>query len=131
VRGVPNKRMPILAEKQGEPGGSTGRGRHRGPSLRLSPQQVAIIKAEAQRQLGTEARVILFGSRTDDSARGGDIDLLVLTSSPVENRALAAIRFAAALQQRLGDQRIDVLVVTPDTPLQPIHRTAMGNGVPL
>jgi predicted nucleotidyltransferase len=97
----------------------------------LSPQQVDIIKAEAQRQFGTEARVLLFGSRIDDSARGGDIDLLVEIPSRIESRTLAAVRFAAVLQQRLGDQRIDVLVVTPDTSLQPIHRTAMEKGVPL
>jgi predicted nucleotidyltransferase len=99
--------------------------------LRLTGKQVEIIKSEAQRQFGAEARVILFGSRTNDLARGGDIDLLVQTPNRLDNRASAAARFAATLQLRLGDQRIDVLISTPDTPLQPIHRAAMETGVPL
>jgi predicted nucleotidyltransferase len=99
--------------------------------VRLSSKQVDVIKAEARRQFGPEARVILFGSRTDDQARGGDIDLLVETPWLLDNRVSAAARFAATLQQRLGDQRIDVLIATPDTPLQPIHRAALAKGVAL
>ncbi len=42
--------------------------------MRLAQDQVHAIKSVAQRVLGGDARVILFGSRTDDAQRGGDID---------------------------------------------------------
>lgn len=40
-----------------------------------------------------------------------------------------AAQITARLQQRLGDRRIDVLVVDPDTELEPVHRVAQAEGV--
>ena len=48
--------------------------------MRLSPAQIDIIKTTAQTVLGDGARVTLFGSRVDDQAKGGDVDLYVETS---------------------------------------------------
>lgn len=56
--------------------------------MRLSRIERDVIVREARESFGPDARVKLFGSRTDDSRRGGDIDLLVqsdvcqLRSSP-------------------------------------------------
>jgi predicted nucleotidyltransferase len=85
----------------------------------------------AETEFGPNTRVLLFGSRADDSARGGDIDLLVEVDHPLTNRAAAAARFAAKLQLTLGDQRIDVLLVDPTTSPRPIHDVARQRGVPL
>jgi len=54
--------------------------------------------------------VWLFGLRVQDSARGGDIDLLVVSTLPLESWASAEAEFAATLEWRLGDQRIDVVI---------------------
>jgi predicted nucleotidyltransferase len=97
--------------------------------MRLSPTQAQVIREQALATFGPGARVLLFGSRTDDSARGGDIDLLVEVEHPLTNRAAAAARFAAELQLTLGDQRIDVLLVDPQTQRLPIHDAARKNGV--
>lgn len=78
-----------------------------------------------------DCSVYLFGSRIDDSAVGGDIDLLVETHQPLENRASMAARYTARLQRALGDQRIDVLLVDPTTCHQPIHERARERGVAL
>src|SRR5688572_26403964 len=48
--------------------------------MRLSPSQAQAIRTAVARQ-DPAARVILFGSRADDHARGGDIDLLVISES--------------------------------------------------
>jgi len=69
--------------------------------------------------------------RTDDGAKGGDIDLLVDVSLPVESPVRLGARIGAQLQLALGDQRIDVLVVAPNVTEQPIHRLARSSGVPL
>lgn len=99
--------------------------------MRLTPQQARIIREQTHALLGDGARVRLFGSRVDDAQRGGDIDLMVETDQPQPNRAATASRLAARLQLALGDQRIDVLLVDPATPLQPIHRIAREQGVAL
>ncbi|MEF8794095.1 nucleotidyltransferase domain-containing protein [Thiohalorhabdus sp.] len=99
--------------------------------MRLAPHQVQTIKGEVHSLLGEDARVWLFGSRADDAARGGDIDLFVETDRPIANRAETASRLAARLQLRLGDQRIDVVLVDPQTQAQPIHSAAKETGVPL
>ena len=46
--------------------------------MRLSPQIYSSIKSRIQESIPS-ADVFLFGSRVDDSAKGGDIDLLLLT----------------------------------------------------
>ena len=99
--------------------------------MRLTSQQIATIRQVVAEQLGSDARVLLFGSRVDDAARGGDIDLLVETERGLANRAAEASRLAAKLQLALGDQRIDVLIIDPTTRLQPIHRAARETGVAL
>jgi predicted nucleotidyltransferase len=73
--------------------------------------------------------VRLFGSRLDDRARGGDIDLLVECPRPVARPVWLAAQITARLQRRLGDRRIDVLVIDPATELQAVHRVAQTEGV--
>jgi uncharacterized protein len=97
--------------------------------MRLQPEHIAAIKQATLQVLGAQATVRLFGSRLDDQAKGGDIDLFVETPNPQANRALAAAQLAASLERRLGEQRIDVVLVDPDTTPQPIHHIARTQGV--
>ncbi len=99
--------------------------------MRLAQDQVQAIKSVAQRVLGDDARVILFGSRTDDKQRGGDIDLLFETPHIVGNRASAMGQIYASLIRELGDRKIDVLLSDPDTPDAPVLRVARQSGVVL
>lgn len=80
---------------------------------------------------GPDAAVYVFGSRANDAERGGDIDLLVEAGRPVSNRVMTACRFSAQLQLQLGDQKIDTIVVDPDTPPQRIFIVAKQTGVRL
>ena len=59
----------------------------------------------------SKAKVLLFGSRTDDSAKGGDIDLLVI-SETLTKRDLRKIKIR--LQDQLGMQRFDIVLTTSD-----------------
>lgn len=57
---------------------------------------------------GEDVKVYLFGSRTDDTKRGGGIDLLVRT--PLQRYGvLSRIRMIAKLKELLGDQKIDII----------------------
>jgi pyruvate/2-oxoglutarate/acetoin dehydrogenase E1 component len=44
--------------------------------MRLTPDQIQAIKQTAETVLGDDARVILFGSRVDDTKKGGDLNLV-------------------------------------------------------
>jgi predicted nucleotidyltransferase len=99
--------------------------------MRLSSEQVRIIHAKVRDLFGPDAQVRLFGSRSDDRQRGGDIDLFIEIPHPVPNRAAAASRLAAEIQMAMGDQRVDVVVVDPDTVPQPIHEVARREGIAL
>ena len=99
--------------------------------MRLTPTQARMIRETVRSMLGPGARVRLFGSRTDDTARGGDIDLFVEVDRLLDNRAAAASRLGAQLQRMLGDQRIDIVLVDRDSAPQPIHAVARQQGIPL
>lgn len=82
--------------------------------MRLSNQQVSAIKDIAAECFGDGVRVYLFGSRVNDNDRGGDIDLYIELDEGELAAVLAAkYEFLARLKQRIGDQRIDVVVNSP------------------
>ncbi|MEX2489194.1 MAG: nucleotidyltransferase domain-containing protein [Pseudomonadales bacterium] len=97
--------------------------------MRLTEHQRRTIRHTVQETLGSGVEVRLFGSRVDDGKRGGDIDLYLAADRPIENKAIIASRIAAKLQIALGDQKIDVVLVDPQTPEQRIHRVAREKGV--
>ena len=100
-------------------------------SVRLSDATQKVIRQTVAEIFGPEAKVLLFGSRTDPRARGGDIDLLVVSDKPVAEPERKALKLVARLQIRLGDQPIDVLVLDPQTLRQPIHEEALRTGIAL
>jgi predicted nucleotidyltransferase len=97
--------------------------------MRLTPDQSRAIVAAAAELAGTDARVRLFGSRLRDELRGGDIDLLIECPRPVARPVWLAAQITARLQRALGERKIDVLVIGPDTALEPVHRAARAEGV--
>ena len=52
--------------------------------MRLTDGEREVIAVQARRCFGSGATVTLFGSRVDDTRRGGDIDLLVRTDCRAE-----------------------------------------------
>ena len=99
--------------------------------MRLTPETRQIIKASAREIFGPNATVRVFGSRANDEARGGDIDLLVECGEPVKDRLKKALALTARLQIRLGDQHIDIIVADPQTKPQSVHEVARRTGVTL
>ncbi len=99
--------------------------------MRLTQHQRETIVSTVRSELGQGVSVRLFGSRLDDDARGGDLDLLVELNYEVSNLAALASRLAALLQIALGDQRIDILIIDPKTQLRPVHKVARTEGVQL
>jgi len=96
--------------------------------MRLSPAQTDVILTCVRQQYGADASVMLFGSRLDDSARGGDVDLLVDTAGPptLRQRALATL----ALEQALN-LPVDILAQQIGTPGGAFARSVRGKAKPL
>jgi predicted nucleotidyltransferase len=99
--------------------------------MRLSSHQQEKIRQAAARVLGSKATIRLFGSRTDDALRGGDIDLFIETDKTLANRAKTLCDLYGALVFALGDRKIDILLKDAKTPDQPIFKIARQTGIRL
>ena len=94
--------------------------------MRLTPHQRQVIQHTAIACFDSAVQVRLFGSRADDTRKGGDIDLLIETQWQDPARiARAHSQFLARLYTALGEQRIDVLIDYPTRQSQaPIYAVA-------
>ena len=92
------------------------------PGLRAAERTAADATASVS--------VFEFGSRIDDSRRGGDIDLLIATDLPPAEAALRRIDLLADLWLALGERKIDVLLDDGRSDA-PILRRARREGIPL
>lgn len=99
--------------------------------MRLTAQQQATVRTTVAETFGSDAQVRLFGSRADDSKRGGDIDLLISTQErDIEALLQAEIVLLTKLREQLGDQKIDVLLDYPSRKVRPpILGIAMQTGI--
>jgi predicted nucleotidyltransferase len=93
--------------------------------MRLTTEVHPVI-CKAITQADAQAQIDLFGSPVDDAARGGDIDLLVLSSKIHLTEKLDIL---AQLHQSLGERKID-LAVYPDAN-RLFARMVMQDGVSL
>lgn len=99
--------------------------------MRLSAHDREAICRVANELAGPGARLLLFGSRTRDDLRGGDIDLLIELPQPTLDRYALADRIGARIQRAIGLRKIDVLVADPQTPETPVLRAARREGTAL
>ena len=80
--------------------------------MRISEQNREIIRIAFAEHF-SEGELFLFGSRTDDKKKGGDIDLLIeynQTISRMEQYQLK-IKFLVQLKKIIDDQKIDVIII--------------------
>lgn len=77
--------------------------------MRLSSLEIKKIIDVAKEVYGLSVKVFLFGSRTDDSKRGGDIDLLIRTETQEKLGFMGRVLMRAKLKMVLGDQKIDIV----------------------
>ena len=96
--------------------------------MRLTQDQQAAIRTAATEVFGECAGVWLFGSRADDSKKGGDIDLLIRPDPQSTDKLFERkIRFLTLLERELGERKIDVVIETPND-TRPIVAIAHATG---
>jgi len=96
--------------------------------MRITPEQIAIIIQTTRSIAGQDANVWLFGSRLDDTRRGGDVDLLI------ESERMAGYLERARIKIRLEQflqLPVDVLVTSLDVQDSPFLAIARANAVNL
>ena len=99
--------------------------------MRLSTAQRLALKQRLTDELGPDCEIRVFGSRADDGGRGGDVDLLVQCPRRLARKVWLAARLAASAERVLEGRKVDVLLIDPDTSLQPVHHAAIRDGVVL
>ena len=77
--------------------------------MRLKPEIVIFMK-ETAKKLFPEAELYLFGSRLNDQATGGDIDLLLLSEEKINAKQIR--NFRIRFYKKFGWQKIDVVNFT-------------------
>lgn len=80
--------------------------------MRLTEAERRAIETASRDVLPPGTRVVLFGSRTDDTRRGGDIDLLVEPPAALSSADIVELRtrFAGRLYRLMDERRIDILI---------------------
>lgn len=96
--------------------------------MRLTEAERCAIKSAVAEYFGTDLPVRLFGSRVDDTKRGGDIDIAV--DVPVGRATFNdEIGLIGALSRHMEDRKIDILLLEGGVPREPIEEIALRDGV--
>jgi len=96
-------------------------------NMRLTVDEISAIREEIGR-LDPKAEVYLYGSRVDDAARGGDVDLLVV-SDRLNFRDV--LRLRTGILDRIGWQQLDLVVRRRNQLDEPLAAMAQETGVKL
>lgn len=80
--------------------------------MRVNSKDIKAIREVTTAIFGETATIRLFGSRTDDKKKGGDIDLLIEYNQQISRmeQYQLKIMFLVQLKKIIGDQKIDVLI---------------------
>lgn len=92
--------------------------------MRLNENEISVIKSVVKK-IDPNAEVKLFGSRTDDNKKGGDIDLLIISDRIKFSEKISIL---IKLKEKIGEQKIDILIYNPDNAF---HKIAYNDGVSL
>ncbi len=93
--------------------------------MRLSDKEKSII-LEAIKKLDPDADVYLFGSRTDDLKKGGDIDILILSNRLKFHDKL---KIKATAFKKIEEQKIDLVIAKDNS--DPFVKLALDKGIKL
>ncbi len=100
--------------------------------VRLQDWEIESIIATFGEYFNRDDELWLFGSRTDLSQKGGDIDLFIDSKMSDTDKILAArLDFLIKLKDKIGDQKIDVVIKQHNMDDQFIYKLAKSEGVRL
>jgi predicted nucleotidyltransferase len=74
--------------------------------MRVPREQLMFLKEQILART-PNARIYLFGSRTDDDRKGGDIDILILSEKKLSFSDKTGIKYA--FYEKFGEQKLDLV----------------------
>jgi predicted nucleotidyltransferase len=95
--------------------------------MRISEYEKAVI-IDAVKNADPDAKVWLFGSRVDDSKKGGDIDIAIF-SEEINKDVMQEIQVRRFICDRIGEQKIDIVTSTDGK--EAFFRLAVEEGIEL
>jgi predicted nucleotidyltransferase len=81
--------------------------------MRLSKFEIDSITNLAISHFGSDVQVFLYGSRTSNQQRGGDIDLFISSANSLKLNTRTKLNFITDLILLIGEQKIDVVLDNP------------------
>ena len=96
--------------------------------MRLSHNEIEIIKTNILKYI-QDAKIILFGSRTDDHKKGGDIDICIETMQYVSLKE--QIKILADIELSGVMRKVDLILKMPNSKEQQIFKTIASEGIVL
>ena len=96
--------------------------------MRLAPEEITAIKVAVAEAFGSNAVVRLFGSRTDDNLRGGDIDLHVEVDA-IEDEWRQRSKFEDRFFRLTEPRKVDLLISVRGSTPGAFERIAYRDGV--
>lgn len=96
--------------------------------MRLTDEEIEAIRTATREAFGADAVVRLFGSRLDDRARGGDIDLHVEAIAPADEWRARGV-FEDVLFRRIEPQKVDLILSRRGGVPRGFERIAYRDGV--
>ncbi len=96
--------------------------------MRLKTIEINSIKEIINRHYNN-AIIYLFGSRVDESKKGGDIDLYILLDK--KPHFLDKPTLLASLKRSIGEQKIDLVFGYPQKKSGLIDKEALSKGIKL
>lgn len=94
--------------------------------MRLNDFEHKMIK-RAFLETFEEGDIFLFGSRVDDTKRGGDIDLYLVPNIKFDDERKRKINFLIKLDNYIGEQKIDIIMAKDKNRL--IEQEALKYGI--
>lgn len=74
--------------------------------MRISQKEIDVLKNKLK-NIADDARLYLFGSRVDDTKKGGDIDLLVVSKN-MKKKDIRSLRIE--FYKYFGEQKMDIVL---------------------
>ncbi len=96
--------------------------------MRLTENQVALITQTVTRLVGTDASVYLFGSRLNNQAKGGDIDLLI--ESDTQLTLITKAKIKMELEAKIG-LPVDIVSTTRNAVSSPFQHIVKSQAIQL
>ena len=100
-------------------------------NIRLSQQEIELIKAQIPKVVHQPYILRLFGSRVNPEIRGGDIDLMLELKGICDNPVVLRSRLTALVSIALGGIKVDLVIKADNSKALPIYDVAIAEGVVL